>query len=322
MTPIFIFSLPRSGSTLLQRILGSHDEIVTASEPWVLLPIFYIFRQEGVVSEYSHTTSYAAVNDLVSLLPKGELDMRNLINKFVRDLYGKLACNDEKYFLDKTPRYHLIAEEIIKTFPEAKFIYLWRNPLSIVASIVNGLNNGAWKMYNYDIDLFRGLNSLIESHKEHEGKSISVRYEDIVSSNSNSLQRIFKYLSIEIDKVEINKLGLAVLHGQMGDSTGVNEYSSVSDKSLEKWKNTLNTPIRRNWCERYIEWIGEDRLAYMGYSYTELISDMQSMDVTWRYTAGDLCNIMYGNVAKIIEPRLIKERLKKRKTEGRVYTFS
>ena len=37
MRPLFL-SLPRSGSTLLQRILGSHDAVATSPEPWLLLP--------------------------------------------------------------------------------------------------------------------------------------------------------------------------------------------------------------------------------------------------------------------------------------------
>ena len=37
--PIFIFSAPRSGSTLLQRVLAAHTQVATASEPWILLPL-------------------------------------------------------------------------------------------------------------------------------------------------------------------------------------------------------------------------------------------------------------------------------------------
>ncbi|MBA3701438.1 MAG: sulfotransferase [Rubrobacteraceae bacterium] len=43
-TPLFLLSLPRSGSTLAQRFLAAHDAIATASEPWILLPYFYTLR--------------------------------------------------------------------------------------------------------------------------------------------------------------------------------------------------------------------------------------------------------------------------------------
>jgi hypothetical protein len=40
-TPLFLLSLPRSGSTLAQRILAAHAGIATTSEPWILLPYLY-----------------------------------------------------------------------------------------------------------------------------------------------------------------------------------------------------------------------------------------------------------------------------------------
>jgi hypothetical protein len=40
-TAIFLLSLPRSGSTLAQRILAAHEGIATTSEPWILLPYGY-----------------------------------------------------------------------------------------------------------------------------------------------------------------------------------------------------------------------------------------------------------------------------------------
>jgi hypothetical protein len=43
LRPLLIFSLPRSGSTLTQRILAAHEEITTAaiSEPHLLVHYLY-----------------------------------------------------------------------------------------------------------------------------------------------------------------------------------------------------------------------------------------------------------------------------------------
>jgi hypothetical protein len=38
---IFLISQPRAGSTMSQRILGSHPNIYTVSEPWILLGPLY-----------------------------------------------------------------------------------------------------------------------------------------------------------------------------------------------------------------------------------------------------------------------------------------
>ena len=49
-SPIFIFSLPRAGSTLLQRVLMGHPEIASIAEPWLLLPLMYVQKEHGVLA--------------------------------------------------------------------------------------------------------------------------------------------------------------------------------------------------------------------------------------------------------------------------------
>ena len=44
--PVFIFSLPRSGSTLLQRVLTGHSEISSFAEPHFLLPLVGIIKKK------------------------------------------------------------------------------------------------------------------------------------------------------------------------------------------------------------------------------------------------------------------------------------
>lgn len=44
IVPIFIISLPRSGSTLLQNILSNNSEISTTSEPWILIPLISFYK--------------------------------------------------------------------------------------------------------------------------------------------------------------------------------------------------------------------------------------------------------------------------------------
>jgi len=48
---IFILSLPRSGSTLLQRILGGHSQVHTVAEPWLMLNPLYALRETGIEAE-------------------------------------------------------------------------------------------------------------------------------------------------------------------------------------------------------------------------------------------------------------------------------
>ena len=67
--PLFLLCLPRSGSTLVQRVLASHAEIATVSEPWLLLPLLYSIREHGIRAEYWHQTAAQAIADFIEELP-------------------------------------------------------------------------------------------------------------------------------------------------------------------------------------------------------------------------------------------------------------
>ena len=119
--------------TLVQRIIAAHAGVATVAEPWVLLPHAYTFRREGIDAEYPHATMVDAIEDFAAQLPRGVVDYREELHDYVLRLYEKAAGSDARYFLDKSP-YYFVAEEVMRIFPEGKFIFLWRNPFSIAAS--------------------------------------------------------------------------------------------------------------------------------------------------------------------------------------------
>ncbi|MGH3139020.1 MAG: sulfotransferase, partial [Gaiellales bacterium] len=86
--PVFVFSLPRSGSTLLQRMVATHPEIATASEPWILLPQLYALRETGIVAEYGHRTAARAIADFGDSLPGGRDDYLDEVRRSALALYN------------------------------------------------------------------------------------------------------------------------------------------------------------------------------------------------------------------------------------------
>ena len=155
LQPIFLFSISRSGSTLIQRIIAAHDGVATTSEPWLLLPYAYTLRPQGVDAEYVHPLMVAAIEDFCKELPRGEEDYLAELRRFSLDLYEKAAGEGATHFLDKSPPYCLVAEEIMRLFPEAKFVFLWRNTLSVLASMIETW--GPWRPTFMGSDLFVGL---------------------------------------------------------------------------------------------------------------------------------------------------------------------
>lgn len=284
--PIFLFSISRSGSTLVQRIIAAHDGVATASEPWLLLPHAYTLRQQGVDAEYVHPLLVTAIEDFCEKLPGGSDDYLAELREFTLRLYEKAAGEGAEYFLDKTPPYCLIADEIMRLFPEAKFVFLWRNPLSVIASLIEIW--GPWRPTFMSSDLFIGLPRLIAAYADHSERAHAARFENLSSGDANEWQALMGYLDIEFNPNSLVDFPKVELNGRMGDPTGRKQYSALSAEPQEKWKRTLANPVRREWSRRYLRFLRPDRLAVMGYDYDELIRELDSLPASMEGVASDI----------------------------------
>lgn len=309
-TPLFIFSLPRAGSTLLQRILSAHDRISTVAEPWVLLPLMYTLRREGMYAEYSHRALVAAIEDFCKELPGGQDAYRDEMRGFVTRLYARASREGAAYFLDKTPRYHLIADEVIKTFPGAKFIFLWRNPLAVTASIMETWNAGKWDLYRWKVDLYDGTANLVKTWQANSTKALSVRYEDLLESPEETCGRIFDYLGLEFKKEILVKFSGVNLSGRLGDETGVKKYKSLNSEPLDKWKKTLLNPIRKTWSANYLKWLGPERLSAMGYELDTLLAELKATPFSMSRVPSDAARLCAGALYSWGEPVIMRDKLR------------
>jgi hypothetical protein len=272
--PIFLFSISRSGSTLIQRIIAAHEGVSTVSEPWLLLPHAYTLRRRGVDAEYVHPLLVTAIEDFCRELPRGEEDYVVELRRFILRLYAKAAEDGAAYFVDKSPPYCLIAEEIISIFPEAKFIFLWRNPLSVIASMIETW--GPWHPSFMNSDLFIGLPRLIAAHEANRNRSHAVRFEDLLGGGEAHWRSLTDYLEIGFQPEALRDFTRVELNGRMGDPTGRHRYSALSAEPAQKWKGTLTNPLRRAWCRRYLGFLGADRLAAMGYDREQLVQELDA----------------------------------------------
>lgn len=272
--PIFLLSLPRSGSTLLQRIIAGGEEVYTVSEPWILLPFFYSRRVEGVYAEYGHAMACRGIREFLDRSGDAGLLYRSLVRDFAISLYSSVAPSEAIYFLDKTPRYSLIAQELFEVFPDAKFVFLWRNPLAIVASIVKRWSGGRWFLCPNTIDLFEGLANLVSAFIGNSERVVAIRYEDLVTHPDVELGRLSEYLSVAVDTASIRPPSSVDLTGTWGDKATL-DIPQISSRPVSEWKTEIGNPLRKWWCKRYVEWIGESRLEIMGYTKRAILEDVR-----------------------------------------------
>jgi hypothetical protein len=310
-TPVFILSLPRSGSTLLQRMLAVNKDVRTLPEPWFLLPLAYVLRGGGVYAEYDQSLCVRAAEGFLGRLPGGADEFREAVRLFAYRLYST-AADESRYFVDKTPRYHLIAAELLDIFPDAKFIFLYRNPLAVLSSII-----ATWRLVHiFKVDLYTGLASLVSAAGQSDDRAHLVRYEDLVSEPESQVSKICEYLQLEYDPrmcSEFTEIEIPV--GDFGNppglrASGTNQYSGIETKSLERWKTELSkNPLRKAQARRYLNWIGPDRLGAMGYSFDEIYQTLQSEPTRLQELGSDLVGLMRGWISIAFETPMMRDKL-------------
>ncbi len=139
--PVFIVSTPRSGSTLLFEQLIRLDNIWSiGGESHVIFREFPHLRFENNKYDSACLSKHHA-DSQTSLLFKLATYSMLKNNRDQRLINMSTAHHKQGLFLEKTPRNALNIPFLIEAFPNAKFIYLYREPKQNVASIIE-----AWKM--------------------------------------------------------------------------------------------------------------------------------------------------------------------------------
>ena len=321
ITPLFLVSLPRSGSTLLQRMLATHAEISTSPEPTFLLPLLHLDRETDVVATYDQKYTAWAIQDFTTSLPRGRDDYREAIADFARDLYGRAAPDGAVYHLDKTPKYHLIVDDLLELFDDAKVILLWRNPLACVASMIStwGRNGGRWNLNHFRLDLYEGILNMLDVADRFPDRVIEVHYEHLVDHPAAAATTILEGLGIEADPTAFERFADVSLVGRVQDPNAAKpEFRQVRSDRVDEWRRQLANPVRRAWCRRYLDWLGEERLARMGYSKSELEADLDGAPSSTEHLATDLLDLPLDVVSRLFETRLLVKKLRDQRNGRRL----
>jgi len=144
---VFIVGCPRSGTTLLQRILDAHPEVAICPETfWV--PYFFKRRigltPDGLVTPdlisrlfeyYKFYRMKVEREELINLCASKRLMDYASFASHVYDLFGE--ARDKPLVGDKTPDYVRNLQTLHGLWPKAKFIHLIRDGRDVALSAIN-----------------------------------------------------------------------------------------------------------------------------------------------------------------------------------------
>lgn len=131
---IFILSSERSGSTLLQRMLGRNNSIVAPSELWLLRYKDYVtWREKRPMAIHSLIELFSQIG-----MNRTEEELDTAYSSFcISELYKEILnlLPADRILSDKTPAYAVEMETLMASIPfKPKYVWLIRHPLGVVDS--------------------------------------------------------------------------------------------------------------------------------------------------------------------------------------------
>jgi tetratricopeptide (TPR) repeat protein len=187
--PVFIVSLPRSGSTLTEQILAAHPAVTAASElPWIpnLLAEESKRRGEGI----NHWSKKISEGEWLSL---GE------------DYLQKSAWwhRDTPLFTDKLPGNFVYIGAILKMLPNALIVNVRRNAKDVCLSCYRQLFIRGQE-FSYDLADLAAYWKDYDRHmtywrKRAPDQVYDVEYESLVLDPETEIRRLLQFLELEWD---------------------------------------------------------------------------------------------------------------------------
>ena len=139
--PVIILSSPRSGSTLLfETLLRAPSLYTVGGESHVQI--------EGIPALHPSARDFAS-NALDANAATTELitHLRERFDTALRDRDGQRPPPGPIRFLEKTPKNALRIPFLRKVFPDAHFVYLYRDPRDVLSSMIEAWASGSYRTY-------------------------------------------------------------------------------------------------------------------------------------------------------------------------------
>lgn len=275
---VFLIGAPRSGSTLLARMLGSHPEIFAPAEPHLMPPLAHLgFHERVDRAPYDPVITQEGLRSFVALLPGGESDWLAALRRATDHLYERaLAASGRRVFLDKTPAYALVLDFLARLYPDAHYVVLTRHPLAVWSSYVESFFDGdAAAAHARNPVLERYVPAIARFLRERPVPLVHVRYEELVKEPEVALRAICDHVGVgfEPGMIEYGRSEEAAPRAGrgLGDPITVNRETRPTTRSVGKWAEALAAdPVLLGQCREIAERLADEDLALWGAPAPEL----------------------------------------------------
>jgi tetratricopeptide (TPR) repeat protein len=223
--PIFIVSLPRSGTTLVEQIIASHQAVYGAGE---LITLGNLIAP--IIEDFSTHNNSLTKKDFLSIRQQ-YLDALSVFNA------------PEDVITDKMPLNFQYIGFILSAFPEAKIVHLKRDARATCWSIYrryffrvgNGWCNHGWAYNLDDLAGFYGLYTDLMDfwHQTFPDKIYDLCYEDLTTNQEKETRKLLDYCELDWDE---NCLNFHTTKRAVKTASALQVRQKMYQGSSEAWK--------------------------------------------------------------------------------------
>ena len=221
---VFIQGTPRSGTTLLQSILGSHSQLANQQRETGLFTLQSIFgRQHFDLNTTELKLLFKTSCDLVDFFDRG---------------IAMVLDNPHQRFVEKTPQHILRLPMLVYHFPESKFVHMVRDGRDCFCSARN--HPGIPQRFNIHIfarywrRCIRKRLMVADSPKVYD-----LRYEQLVHDPEKELNALMAFLDLKLEASQLDPS----IYGRDSRAALDNHRrlsQPIQDTSVERWRHELS----------------------------------------------------------------------------------
>jgi tetratricopeptide (TPR) repeat protein len=233
---IFIVGMPRTGTTLAERILLQSGKVKDAGE---LMDFnFQLTAAMQRVRQANPALSQTQAALKVDPVALGEAYMQG----------ARQLAAGSSHFIDKMPVNYMYCGMIQKALPNARIIHLVRDPMDSCFAIFKTLFFQAYD-FSYDLDeladYYIGYHRMMQHWREvMPGQILDVHYEDLVTDTETQARRIYAWCGLEwtTDALKVPNKGAI-----FATASAAQVRQPVHTRSINRWRRHAEAlaPLRQ-----------------------------------------------------------------------------
>lgn len=191
-TPIFIVGMHRSGTTLLERILGGHSLVSDGGETYAFTAQLKIATDHKVL----HALDMTAVERLPSA------DFESIGTGFIEA--SRWRAKNKPFLTEKLPPNFVNAGFIAKALPEARILHMVRDPIDTCFSNLRTYFSNA-ALYSFDqislANYFAQYRALMQHWREvMPERLLDISYNNLVTATEPAARNIFTFCGLPFEE--------------------------------------------------------------------------------------------------------------------------